>query len=408
MDGPRLAAPDPPASPEAAEVARRLADEIDGRAMSRLVLARIVEEVFPSRASDPEFMTALDGSVHDNVQAVLDVIAGRLRIQSAEPLGAIALMDVLARLGEPTSAVERGYRIGQWEIWEQWVLAARARAAGDDALFSALLIEPARTLFRYIDTILTRVLERYEVQRREMDRARDHERGQLLRQILEGAHEPPASEAAATLRYDCLLTHRAVVLVAADRRVAERALEALREALGASDALLHPDSVSGWALWLGRREPPDRRQLHAFGLELQALGLPAGVGEPEPGFHGLRESLRQARQALRVGQALDTSPTWFGDVRLEALLLDDGDRAQTFVRSVLGPLATADERHVRLRETIAAWLEAGTHVGAAALLEVHEHTVRNRLRTAEELLGAPLSARRTELAVALRLHRVLG
>jgi DNA-binding PucR family transcriptional regulator len=34
--------------------------------------------------------------------------------------------------------------------------------------------------------------------------------------------------------------------------------------------------------------------------------------------------------------------------------------------------------------------------------------VRNRLRQAEELLGATLPARRTELAVALRLHRVLG
>jgi DNA-binding PucR family transcriptional regulator len=39
---------------------------------------------------------------------------------------------------------------------------------------------------------------------------------------------------------------------------------------------------------------------------------------------------------------------------------------------------------------------------------VHENTVRNRLRAAEELLGVPLTGRRTELMVALRLERLLS
>ena len=46
-------------------------------------------------------------------------------------------------------------------------------------------------------------------------------------------------------------------------------------------------------------------------------------------------------------------------------------------------------------------------MAAASHLHLHEHTVRNRLQKAAELLGRPLSERRTELQVALRLARLL-
>ncbi len=41
------------------------------------------------------------------------------------------------------------------------------------------------------------------------------------------------------------------------------------------------------------------------------------------------------------------------------------------------------------------------------MLGVHENTIRNRIRQAEDLLAAPLVNRRTELQVALRLERIL-
>lgn len=407
MDGPSRVE----RSGDLSEAAQRLADDPAVRAMSSRVTARIAEEVFSDRLSDREFLRVLGQSVHDNVQAVLDVFAGRLRITSAEPLGAIALMDVFAQLGEPTSSVERGYRIGQWEIWEQWVAAARREADGDAEVLMELVLDPSRTLFEYIDTILTTVLARYEEQRRSLDRVRDHERSRVLRELLEGTHETAPAEVSAVLRYDASLLHRAVIVQSDDRGVAERAVERLREALGAADALLHMESVSSWAMWLGRREPPTDAQLRRFGRELDELGLAGGVGEAAVGVSGLRASYAQAREALQVRTALPggASPVaWFADVQLEALLLESPQRTRAFVALTLGVLTGDDERGVRLRETIEAWLEAGSHVGAAALLDVHEHTVRNRLRQVEELLGVTLPARRTELAVALRLYRVLA
>lgn len=47
-------------------------------------------------------------------------------------------------------------------------------------------------------------------------------------------------------------------------------------------------------------------------------------------------------------------------------------------------------------------------MAAAEHLQLHEHTVRNRLQKAEQLLGRPLQERRTELQVAIRLVRLLN
>jgi DNA-binding PucR family transcriptional regulator len=99
---------------------------------------------------------------------------------------------------------------------------------------------------------------------------------------------------------------------------------------------------------------------------------------------------------------------WAHEVRLEALLLNDEDRAREFLADELGRLGAPEACAARLRETLLAWLATGSHVSAAAMLRVHENTVRNRIRAAEALLGTPLMGRRTELQVALRLERVLN
>ena len=79
-----------------------------------------------------------------------------------------------------------------------------------------------------------------------------------------------------------------------------------------------------------------------------------------------------------------------------------------FTERVRKVLAMAREEAARLRETLEASFRLGSHVSAAEHLQLHEHTVRNRLHRAEEHLGHPLSERRTELQVALRLQRLLS
>jgi DNA-binding PucR family transcriptional regulator len=112
----------------------------------------------------------------------------------------------------------------------------------------------------------------------------------------------------------------------------------------------------------------------------------------------------EAEQVERVRARLGTpGVVTLADVRLEALLGDDPARAARFVAAELRGLAEPGPEAERLRETVRTWLATGSHVGTAKALGLHEHTVRNRLRRAEELLGRPVTERRTETQVALRL-----
>jgi DNA-binding PucR family transcriptional regulator len=95
---------------------------------------------------------------------------------------------------------------------------------------------------------------------------------------------------------------------------------------------------------------------------------------------------------------------WARDVRIEALGVEAAGAAR---RLVAAELASLGELSPRTRETLEAWLVTGSRVGAAARLGVHEHTIRNRLRHVDGLLGPGWEKRRTELHVALRLAAVL-
>ena len=56
-----------------------------------------------------------------------------------------------------------------------------------------------------------------------------------------------------------------------------------------------------------------------------------------------------------------------------------------------------------MRETLSSYLDMVCNVEhTAAALFVHKNTIRYRLAQAEELVGHPLTERRTELGLALR------
>jgi DNA-binding PucR family transcriptional regulator len=164
-------------------------------------------------------------------------------------------------------------------------------------------------------------------------------------------------------------------------------------------------------VWLGRPAGYGPSELSRLRRALTRTDVTVAVSEPGSGLGGLRRTRQQAIEAARVQHALGAAGErclWARDVRLEALLLSDETRARSFLAEELGDLAASDPTAVRLRETLLAWLATGSHVSAAAMLHVHENTVRNRIRSAEEILGTPLLPRRIELQVALRLERVLS
>jgi purine catabolism regulator len=142
------------------------------------------------------------------------------------------------------------------------------------------------------------------------------------------------------------------------------------------------------------------------GAALRIGGLHGGVAGPvfPPGFAA---GLEQAELAARAAQAGDKSLVSAAEHTGRGLLsLIDPVVARAFARSLLAPLRDHDETgRGDLVGSVRCWLEHHGHWDvAAARLGVHRHTLRNRVRKAEELLGRDLDAPgvRAELWVALQ------
>ncbi|MDQ3752594.1 MAG: PucR family transcriptional regulator ligand-binding domain-containing protein [Actinomycetota bacterium] len=137
-----------------------------------------------------------------------------------------------------------------------------------------------------------------------------------------------------------------------------------------------------------------------------------GVGETvAPG--SMRRSYLSALFALRAtpGERAVAGPQ---DLGTYGFLMGTHSRIalESFVRSVLGPLIGRDaERASDLVSTVRAYIEAGGRWEAGAeALGVHRHTLRYRVRQAEELLGRDLAVaeNRLEIWLALKAQEILS
>jgi hypothetical protein len=389
--------------------ARALAATVDVDAASSAVAGEILEEVWPDR-DEPDFRGALDRSVHANVSTMFDIVLGRETILGAQPQGAYDFAATLAQLGVAAGELERGYRVGVANLWTQWFDLAAEHSRETGVPLEDLVRAPTLTFLAYIDRILTEVVHHYDNVRGELQRTRSQLRRLLILQVLDGSAPEELTDLDQRLDYCVDDVHLGLLLQGGDGHAPERTIATLREAVDARGSLVLLHGPRSWFVWLGRPPGFGTTQLARLRRALQHLEMTVTVSEPSPGLDGLRVAFERTIEASRIQHALgaDTHRVlWAADVRLEALMLGDHDRARRFVADELGRLAADDALASRLRETLMAWLATGSHVNAAATLGVHENTVRNRVRQAEELVGTPLHGRRTELQVALRLERVL-
>lgn len=107
--------------------------------------------------------------------------------------------------------------------------------------------------------------------------------------------------------------------------------------------------------------------------------VPVAHGVPAVGADQIRESYRQARVALGIGQRMDMSGSVsYHDLRGYGVLelVADTDRSRRFVDDVLGNLRPGTDLH----DTLVAYLGAGGNVNAAAReLNVHRNTMLSKL-----------------------------
>ncbi len=302
--------------------------------------------------------------------------------------------------GAPVTVVLQCYRAGHAALWETWVELVEEVATDEAATRRALLETGAAFMFDYVDRCSAWVEGEHTRERERLLRGREQRRMHLVQSILAGDETEGLEE----LGYELGQVHVGVIGWGPD---AEPSVRRLADDLAVSSLTLSVDGETCWG-WLGTGSELSQAQDRRIGNQPLPDGTRLAVGEPAAGIAGFRGSHAEAREAERVARYRGARVTRHEDVALEALSLHDDARARAFARRELGDLTAPGGRARILRDTLEAYL-ASDHsaVAAAATLSVHERTVGNRLRAIERRLGGPISDRPAELAIALRLHRLL-
>ena len=379
-------------------VAARLSGEIDDLVETMLVRMRDEAPGFDT-ASRPELADGLRASCYGNVRAALQALGGDRQPPRNSPAEAMNEARATARADVALEPLLHTYRIGHAVVLERFFALIEELNLPPAQRHSATLIG-SKYLFAYVDRVVGEVSEEYTAERQRVLRSSIQRRVQLIRDVLDGA-----SIDSAELGYRLEQEHLAVVAVgpAADASLRDLARRLERRLLTVA---MTDDEV--WA-WLGSSRRLKRGERHDLVSAQAADRTRYAVGEPAWGITGFRDSHEQALAAHRVAAHLPQPVTRYDDVALEAALLSDVPAARGFVERELGPLASQDPRTRVLRDTLGSYLRSGLNAAAtAAVLHVSDRTVAYRIHSIENLLGRSVLARSSELAAAVRLHRVLN
>jgi hypothetical protein len=392
-----------------------LAKDFDVDELVDVIIGRCMAIAFPNQAHDDEFRDYLTASTSANARCLRSVIAGEIALEDVYLEKVLSFAKVQAQLRIPQKSMQRSYRISFFTMWEAWsahlrqVMVERDVDRDEAALGQQLLTQ---TILGYQDFVASQVAETYTRDYEALNRSRAHMRRSLVKDILRDETGVLSGSDAAILSYELTSRHIAVLLPTVAEGAATQLAIGLRAAVSCQHSLVYPLTLSSTVVWLGRIGEWKRTALDALDAVLAEAGVPATVGGPHAGIDGFRTTLAQAMDAERIRAAWARpgapSVVHHGDVGLEILLMRDPEQAHQFVERELGPLAGDTVEASRLRETLEASFRFGSHVAAAEHLQLHEHTVRNRLHKAEELLGHTLNERSTELQVAARLIRLLS
>ncbi len=144
----------------------------------------------------------------------------------------------------------------------------------------------------------------------------------------------------------------------------------------------------------------------------------AGISRPALGLSMLRDSYREAKDAIGIAYELSNhdATTYYGDLKLYQLLLALKERnlehLQRFCLDALGPIIEHDQRKQSdLVRTLSGFFAANGNLAKAAQeLDVHRNTLVYRLERIAELTELDLddSDNRLILHLALKTQRVLA
>jgi hypothetical protein len=359
----------------------------------RPVLPALVDEVIAAvGAAVPEYEGQLDANVRRGVQqgleGFLQLVAGgdAARLPGREVYVAFGRGEW--RAGRSLEALLAAYRAGAQVAWRELSAAGDAQGLEPRTLYTL-----AEAIFAYIDEISAASADGFAQQQSAAARELGERRRRLLELLLDSPGTNASAVEAAAVEAEWELPTQLAALAFTDGqgdRVARRLPSALVASVEGTDWALVPDP-SG----------PGRRAE----IEAAAGEAPAGLG-PSVSWRSAPESARRA--ALAMTLARDGGVVAADERVLDLMLASDPALAGDLARIALAPLESLPRgARERLRETLAAWLDAQGHARTAAeSLHVHVQTLRYRLGRLRDVFGDALDdpQRRLELALALRIE----
>ena len=381
------------------------------------VYETIVREI-PQLRDDKPVLALLASSVDSNVDTCLQIMQHRIDLSAVPaPAAAVEYARRLAQRGTPLTALLRAYRVGH-ACFADWVLKELAQRAADAEMVSAAMLSMSRIVAGYIDHISEQMVEAYGQEREIWLRNRSAARAARIRDLLSG-ERIDVSAAEVTLGYRLRQHHVGVVCWAGDAAGTTEEITRLERAVShvAGQAACHGDPLflprdesSAWAwLPLGSRDGFDAAAADKAEMDDD---IHFAFGDAAKGTKGFRVTHQQAIAAQAVALA-SGSPApravTFSQVAPVAMMLTSRELLRPWVLSTLAGLATDDEHHARLRETLLVFLHSGgSYKTTAERLMLHKNTVQYRVRKAQESIGRPVGDNRGDIELALRASHWLG
>ena len=364
---------------------------------------------FAALADDEAFKRAVRESVEENLSLIRLILIERKSLESVNPDRPAALASLQARLDVTEGELNRGYRAGirmlLRETTSALIAEAERRRIGAVELAAEIQVYVDRVLL-ISDSVIREVSAVHAREQEMLRESRRQFRQRLTREILAGDGPMNEADLAMTLHYAIGEHHVAVILTDTPQADLAPLAVGLADRAVASSWIGLPVGGDSIGIWFSHAEEWSEQRLTRLREGLAGLGRVASIGDPGEGLAGFRRTLNDAQRTetlrrsvvIRLPEVLS-----YREVQLDILLRSDEDGGRFFVDAELGALAEDTAENARLRATLAARLATGSNVSAAAVLGLHEHTVRNHLRRAEELLGDAFRDRRLELHAALRI-----
>lgn len=352
----------------------------------------------PSVAEDPVLAEAARRSVRSSLMHwaaanVSDPGAPVPANLGPEPLS--IARDMVRRGLEPFT-----YRPAQsvgWQIWMDTVFRLTSDADELRELFEVSF----RSISEFLDATSDGIAARIRQEREELLRGTHAERREVTALILDGA-PISRSRAESRLGYALNRSHTGAVIWSDEPDGDLGRLDRLADELGRAAGFARPLTViaaaaSRW-VWI-----PDAT-LDVERVQRAVEGAPGtriAIGTAAVGIDGFRRTHLEALTAQRMVAGLRSAQrvAFFAEVQLIALISQNAQAADDFIKNVLGDFESASPE---LQHTVLTFINEQCSIGRTTKrLYAHRNTLLRRLDRAQQLLPRPLEHSSVHVAVAL-------